>query len=141
MKIFLFGALSSVVFLFSCHAAFSSPVGAWLANDGSKIRISSCGPNLCGHLAQPSPPIDPDTGKPWKDKKNADPAKRNRPLLGVEILISMKPKSPGNGSGRLYNADDGKIYDGNLIELDGSSVRIEGCSMGVCGGETLTRLK
>jgi uncharacterized protein (DUF2147 family) len=53
----------------------------------------------------------------------------------------MQPKSPGTWSGQLYNVDDGMIYSGKLIELDHASARIEGCSLGVCGGENLTRLK
>jgi uncharacterized protein (DUF2147 family) len=75
------------------------------------------------------------------DKNNVDPSKRNRPLVGVQTLISMQPNGPGKLSGRLYNDDDGKIYSGNLIELGQSSIRIEGCALGVCGGDTLTRLK
>ena len=75
------------------------------------------------------------------DKNNVDRAKRNRPLVGVQILISMQPNKPGNWSGKLYNVDDGKTYSGNLIELGQSSIRIEGCWLGICGGDNLTRLK
>jgi uncharacterized protein (DUF2147 family) len=141
MKILLLAALTLVVLIASGEIGVSSPIGTWLVKDGSKIRISPCALNLCGFLAQPSPQNDPETGRPWKDKNNVDPAKRNRRLAGVQILISMQPKSPGNWLGQLYNVDDGKIYSGSLIELDQSSARIEGCSLGVCGGENLTRLK
>ncbi len=75
------------------------------------------------------------------DKNNADPAKRNRPLVGVETLISMQPNGAGKWSGRLYNDDDGMTYPGNLIELGPSSIRVEGCALGICGGDELTRLK
>jgi uncharacterized protein (DUF2147 family) len=141
MKKFLITTLTLVVLITSSETGVSSPVGNWLANDGSKIRISPCGRNVCGFLAQPNPQNDPETGRLWKDKNNVDPAKRNRRLAGVQLLISMQPKGPGNWSGQLYNVDDGKIYSGKLIELDHSSVRIEGCSLGVCGGEILTRRK
>ena len=141
MKKMLLVTLTLVILIASGETGISSPIGTWLAKDGSKIRISPCGRNLCGFLAQPNPQIDPETGRPWKDNYNVDPAKRNRRLAGVEILISIQPKSPRNWSGQLYNVDDGKVYSGNLIELDHSSVRIEGCALGVCGGENLTRLK
>ena len=137
----LLAALASVVLIASGETSFSSPIGNWLAKDGSKIRISPCGRNLCGYLAQPNPQNDPETNRPWKDKNNVNPAKRNRRVAGVQILISMQPKSPGNWVGQLYNVDDGKIYSGTLIELDQSSTRIEGCLLGICGGENLTRLK
>ena len=62
-------------------------------------------------------------------------------MVGIQLLIAMKPNGPGIWSGHLYNVDDGKTYAGNLVELTLSSIRVEGCSVGVCGGEELTRLK
>ena len=115
MKMLLLVALSSVVLIASGETGAASPVGTWLAKDGAKIRISPCGQSLCGFIAQPNPQIDPATGQPMTDKNNVDPAKRNRPLAGVQILNSMRPNSPGKWSGRLYNVDDGKTYSGNLI--------------------------
>jgi len=75
------------------------------------------------------------------DKKNADPAKRNRPLVGVEVLISMHHEDPTRWSGQVYNVRDGQNYLGNLIETGPSSIRIEGCWLGICGGEDLTRIR
>ena len=141
MKMTLFAVLASVVLITNGETAVSSPVGNWLAKDGAKVRISPCGRNLCGFIAQSSPQKDPATGRPMTDKNNIDPAKRNRPLVGVQILFAMQANKPDNWSGRLYNVDDGKIYAGNLIELGQSSIRIEGCWLGACGGEALTRLK
>jgi uncharacterized protein (DUF2147 family) len=125
----------------SCDTGSASPVGLWLAKDGGKIRISTCGRNLCGFLVHPVPTNDPDTGQPLTDKHNIDPAKRNRPMAGVEVLISMRREGQSKWSGHVYNGDDGKIYAGNLIEKDVSSIRIEGCWLGICEGEDLTRLK
>jgi uncharacterized protein (DUF2147 family) len=122
-------------------SGFASPVGLWLAKDGAKIRITSCGQNLCGFIAQSSPIIDPETGRPLTDKNNIDPAKRNRPMVGVQTLISMRHVGPAKWTGQLYNDDDGKTYDGNLIEQGPSSIRIEGCWLGLCGGDDLTRIK
>ena len=139
-RLFL-ATLAAAVVVASGGTGFASPIGLWLAKDGAKIRISPCGRNLCGFIAQSSPQIDPATGRPATDKNNADPAKRNRPLVGVEILISMHQDGPTKWSGHLYNDDDGKTYSGNLIELGPSSIRIEGCSLGICGGDNLTRIK
>jgi len=140
MKLLL-AALAAVGLAASGGAVLASPVGLWLAKDGAKIRISPCGRNLCGFIVQSSPVIDPDTGRPLADKNNIDPAKRNRPLVGVETLISMHQAGPTKWSGQLYNDDDGKTYSGHLIELGPSSIRIEGCWLGVCGGDELTRVK
>ena len=53
----------------------------------------------------------------------------------------MHQDGPAKWSGHLYNDDDGKTYSGNLIELGPSSIRIECCSLGICGGDNLTRIK
>lgn len=134
-------ALAFAALIGSAEVGMCSPVGLWLAKDGAKIRISRCGKNLCGFIAQSSPRIDPGTGRPLTDKNNIDPAKRNRPMVGVQTLIAMAPTGPNNWSGRLYNDDDGKIYSGRLIELGPTSIRVEGCSMGICGGDNLIRIK
>jgi uncharacterized protein (DUF2147 family) len=133
--------LAAVGFAASCDTGSASPVGLWLAKDGGKIRISACGRNLCGFLVQPVPANDPATGQPVTDKNNADPAKRNRPLAGVEVLISMHREGQSKWSGHVYNDDDGKVYEGHLIEKDLSNIRIEGCWLGMCGGEDLTRTR
>ena len=127
--------LAAVCFAASCGGSAASPVGLWLAKDGAQIRIGPCGRNLCGFLAQPA------GDQAATDRNNADPAKRNRPLAGIEVLISMHREGTNKWSGQVYNDDDGKIYEGNLIENDASSIRIEGCWLGMCGGEDLTRIK
>jgi uncharacterized protein (DUF2147 family) len=119
--------------------ARADPRGMWLAADGSRIRISSCGAALCGTVATPSPRIDPATGKPPLDKNNADPSKRHRPLKGLQILSAMRPNGSGKWSGRLYDSDGGKFYSGNLLENGPTRIRVEGCWLGICGGEYLTR--
>jgi len=141
MKKLLLATLSLAAFVASGEPGFSSPVGVWLAKDGAHIRISACGKGMCGFIAQTNPKNDPETGRPKTDKHNTDPARRNRPLVGVQTLISMQPNGPGKWSGRLYNDDDGQVYSGNLIEQGPSSIRIEGCSGGACGGDDLTRIR
>jgi uncharacterized protein (DUF2147 family) len=133
--------LAAACFVADCETGSASPVGLWLAKDGATVRISPCGRNLCGFLVRPNPASDPATGQPVMDKNNTDPAKRGRPLAGIEILISMHREGLNKWSGQVYNDDDGKLYDGNLIENGPSSVRIEGCWLGICGGEDLTRVK
>jgi uncharacterized protein (DUF2147 family) len=66
---------------------------------------------------------------------------RSRPLVGVEVLIDMRPASSDKWSGHLYNTDDGKTYFGNLIEIDSRTIRIEGCVGLICGGDNLTRIR
>jgi len=137
----LSACLAAACLAASGETGSASPVGLWLTQDGTKIRVTPCGRNLCGFIAQSSSPIDPATGRPPTDKNNADPAKRNRPLVGAEVLISMHHEEPTRWSGQLYNVRDGKNYSGNLIESGPTSIRIEGCVLGICGGEDLTRIR
>ena len=120
--------LSLAILVAAAAAAEASPVGLWRAKDGAQIRVSACGKQtLCGFIATTNPRIDP--------------AKQKRPLVGVEILIGMAPSAPGEWSGRLYNDDDGKTYDGKLKELGPKEIRIEGCAGALCGGQELSRVK
>jgi uncharacterized protein (DUF2147 family) len=137
----LSAGLAAAYLAASGETGSASPVGLWLAQDGTKIRVSRCGRDLCGFIVQSNSPIDPATGRPPTDKHNADPEKRNRPLVGAEVLISMHPQDPTKWSGQLYNVKDGQNYSGNLIENSPSSIRIEGCWLGICGGADLSRIR
>ena len=123
------------------QSALADPRGLWLAQDGAQVRIAPCGGYLCAILMKTKSPVDPETGQPWTDRHSHDPAQRNRPLIGTAVLYSLVPVGPGKWSGRLYNVDTGESYEGHLLELNGSTVRVEGCAIGVCGGQNMTRLQ
>lgn len=131
--ILLSGAISAT--------AAADPIGLWRASDGGMTRISACGKALCGYIVSVNPQIDPATGRPATDKNNPDPSKQNRPLIGIPILIDMRREEPGRWSGQLYDTDRGQLFPGNLIELDANTVRVEGCALGMCGGEEMSRVK
>lgn len=119
----------------------ADPRGLWLAEDGAKVRVSSCGSSICATIAEAKSRIDPETGQPWTDKNNSDPALRNRPLVGVAVLRSLQPDGPGKWSGTLYNNENGNTYSGHLLEIGPRTIRIEGCMIGICGGRNLSRLQ
>jgi uncharacterized protein (DUF2147 family) len=48
------------------------------------------------------------------DRHNPDASKRNRPLLGLPVLIDMKPTKSNRWEGRIYNAQNGKTYASNI---------------------------
>ena len=137
----IFFGIAALAVLALAGAATASPVGLWRAKDGGQIRVATCGKALCGFVVTTHPKIDPKTGRPPVDKHNPDPARRNRSLVGMQILFGMTPSAPGVWSGQLYNDDDGRTYDGKIKELGPRQIRIEGCAGALCGGEELTRLK
>ena len=138
-------SLAVVLLLFAeCGGALAAdPSGTWLTQVGtSRIKVADCGGALCGTIVWLKEPNDPDTGKPKTDKNNSDAAKRSRPLLGVQIVLGMKPNGADKWAGQVYNAEDGKTYSGNLTYPGGSSLQLQGCALGglVCKGQTWTRV-
>jgi len=73
---------------------------------------------------------DPKTGKPKTDMLNPDPAKRTRPLLGLQVVHGLSPNGPNKWSGQIYNADDGKTYNAHMMP-DGNTAKIQGCVLGI----------
>jgi uncharacterized protein (DUF2147 family) len=124
------------------RSAHADPRGLWLAQDGAKVRVSSCGKALCGKIAVAKSPTNPDTGRPWTDKDNPDPRLRKRPLVGVEVFISMMPDGPGKWTGRLYNTNGGQSVPGHIIELGPKTIKVEGCAApSLCGSQNLSRIE
>jgi uncharacterized protein (DUF2147 family) len=136
-------ALAAVFALAGAQSALAAePTGNWLTQTGgSRIKIADCGGALCGTIVWLKEPNDPETGKPKTDKHNADAAKRSRPLLGVQIVLGMKPAGASKWTGQVYNAEDGKTYSGNLTWSGGDSLQLQGCALGglVCKSQTWTK--
>jgi uncharacterized protein (DUF2147 family) len=121
----------------------ADPVGTWFTEEGkATVKIAACGPALCGTITALKDANDPDTGRPRTDKNNAEASLRNRPMIGVQIVLGMKPSGTANKwSGQVYNAEDGKTYTGNLTLQDANTIKLEGCILGglVCKSQTWTR--
>ena len=123
-------------------ALAADPTGTWQTDGGkATVRIANCGGALCGTIVSLREPNDPQTGRPKTDKNNADAAKRNRPMVGVPIVLGMKPSGADKWSGQVYNAEDGKTYSGHLTFAGGGSLKLEGCALGglVCRSQTWTK--
>lgn len=120
------------------------PTGMWHTEGRlAKVLIDKCAEDLCGTIIALKDPIDPTTGRPQTDTENEDPAKRNRPVVGIQVVIGMKPDGANKWSGQLYNAEDGKTYSGNLRLNDANTLKVQGCIMGglLCGTQIWTRAK
>lgn len=122
--------------------AATPAAGTWLSADGgTKVRVSECAGNkLCGKVVWLNEPIDRQTGKPKTDKYNADPDKRARPLLGVQVVNGMAPSGDNKWSGKIYNADDGKTYDAHVTLVSENAMQVQGCVLGIlCKSQTWKR--
>jgi uncharacterized protein (DUF2147 family) len=122
----------------------ADPLGTWYTGDkDSQVRITNCGGALCGNLVWLKEPNDPATGRPKTDKNNADASKQSRSLIGVPIVLGMKPSgTPNQWSGSVYNASDGKTYSGSFTMIDANTAELKGCVLSVlCKSQTWTRAK
>ena len=123
---------------FSClNPAFAAdPTGDWRVADGvANIRVAQCGSSMWGVVAWEKEPGGRDTNNP-------DASKKNRPTLGMPILLDMKKKPDADSwEGQVYNAKDGQTYSSSITPTDADHLEIRGCVLGfLCGGETWTRV-
>lgn len=141
-RICAFGAAPLALGLSLAAAAPKSPAGLWFtANQRSVVRIAPCGEDFCGVVTWMKEPNGPD-GKPKIDRLNEDPAKRGKPVLGLEILQNLAV-ADDHWRGKAYNPEDGKTYDITfkvISDDSGERAELEGCVLKIlCKTEVFTR--
>ena len=121
-----------------------TPVGVWLhANGRIQIEIAPCDDRLCAKIVWFRWPNDAQ-GLPLVDLKNRNPALRNRPLLGLTVLRSLRRTGEKIwGDGEIYNPDDGVDYRAQMSIEDNGSLRIRAYVLMPLFGHTLiwTRIR
>ncbi|ACG79263.1 conserved hypothetical protein [Phenylobacterium zucineum HLK1] len=128
-------ALASALALAGAPALAAGPVeGEWLTQAGTaKVRIGPCPARtdrLCGQVSWLK---QPDV----KDTANPDPALRGRPVLGLTMIRDFKADGPGRWKGgKIYDPQSGKTYDSRLRLNPDGTLRVEGCVLMVCQGQT-----
>jgi len=141
-KLFASPAFAILSLAVATPASAGDPRGNWLTENGrAKVAIANCGAALCGNIVALKEPNDPATGKPKTDANNADAAKRTRPMIGVQIVIEMRPGDADKWSGQVYNAEDGKTYSGSITLVNATTLNLQGCALGglICKTQTWTR--
>lgn len=99
--------------------------GHWLTEEGSKggrarVEVSRTEDGeIVGEivwLEEPRfPPGEPMAGEPKVDLENPDPEKRDRPVLGLEILSGFTYEGDGLWSGgTIYDPANGKTYKARM---------------------------
>jgi uncharacterized protein (DUF2147 family) len=119
------------------------PAGTWLTEDATtQVRFAPCGDRICGRIAWLRNPVDPETGKPWLDKRNPDESARRAPLIGLTLMKGFKETAAGGWEGELYNPRDGKTYTGTLRSIGAGKMELRGCTFAglLCQSKTWTRI-
>jgi uncharacterized protein (DUF2147 family) len=138
------GTLAVVALVVSLSLSLAADLsGTWLTEGGTAtVRLANCGDAVCGTIIALKQPNDPETGKPQADRNNADASLRKRPVLGLQIVLGMKPSGAAKWSGKVYNAEDGETYEGKISLQTPNTLKLEGCILGgmICQGQTWTRV-
>ncbi len=113
----------------------SKVAGTWQSQSGiTRVKVTPCGTGLCGQVVWQKTPS--------KDVHNPDPSKRERPIVGLQLVSNMKPVGDGEWSGSIYNYEDGQTYQGKVKVTNANAIEIGGCVMGgmVCQSKTWTKV-
>jgi len=138
----LLGTLAS-----TASAQQSSVMGTWLTASGvAQVRIAPCsdpaGGPLCGFIVGLINPKGPDgvvvAPEAATDYRNADPALRSRKVLGMPLIWGFKKTADPNAfeDGRIYNGENGKIYNANISLQPDGKLRLRGYVGSPMFGET-----
>jgi len=113
--------------------------GLWL-NDDRKglVRIAPCGPRLCGTIVKV---LDRAPGTPRTDIHNPDPALRNRPFVGLQVLTGFERSGAIWKNGRAYDPESGKSYRSTLALNPDGSLKVTGCVLFICESRRWTRVR
>jgi uncharacterized protein (DUF2147 family) len=130
----LLALIAALIASVSAPALAAGPEGLWLVKDQTgRIRIEKCNNVMWGSVAWQK--------EPSKDGNNPNPALKDRPIVGIAILIGMSQTEANLWEGNIYNPRNGNIYKSKM-SMQGEMLDIKGCVLGglICGGEAWTRL-
>ncbi|MEM8792425.1 MAG: DUF2147 domain-containing protein [Pseudomonadota bacterium] len=98
--------------------------GRWLTGKRKvAVSIFPCGDAYCGRIDWLAKPRYRG-GELKIDRENPDPALRERPWCGIDIISGLRRKKSGVwSSGQVYNPKDGNTYDLEIKEK-GESLKV-----------------
>ena len=98
-----------------------SILGSWKTQgDDSRLELFRNGEKIYGKIVWLKKPIyidskDGPVGKTKVDRKNPNPALRNRPILGLQVIKGLTPKGDNRWrNGICYDPETGKSYKCNM---------------------------
>ena len=102
--------------------------GRWRSQPGENgatidVAIQPCGSDLCGSIAAIDGPGD-------------------RAIVGRQMIWSMTPQGGGRyRGGRIWAPDQDKTYNGKMTLQSADRLKVEGCVLVICRGQTWSRVR
>ena len=129
----------SIFFLIIFSVNLSSEEGIfgyWLTS-GSIVKIETCNNSICGEIATvfTEEGVDPES---ILDENNKDKSKRERPIVGINILTDFSIEKSDQKifkGGKIYDPRSGNTYKSNLYLNEDGTLKVEGCLAFICDGE------
>lgn len=125
-------AIAVAALVLDAGAALADPVeGVWKTQPGDDgnyglVTISACGNHICGVLGQG----DDNAGN-----------KVESPNIGRQMIWDMNANGGGQYSGgKIWAPDRDKTYNSKMA-LSGNTLKVQGCVLGICRGQTWQRVK
>ena len=110
--------------------------GYWLTS-GSIVKIETCNNSICGEIATVFTEEGVDT-ESILDENNKDKSKRERPIVGINILSDFSIEKSDQKifkGGKIYDPRSGNTYKSNLYLNEDGTLKVEGCLAFICDGE------
>lgn len=108
-------------------------LGIWTTEGAkSQVEIFNCGQQFCARIVSLKDAVytDPEEGPLGQlktDIHNPDPAKRNQPLVGLQIMEGLTPDGEGTwANGTIYDPENGKTYKSKVTMNNGDRLNVRG---------------
>ena len=104
-------------------ASAADPYGIWVRpSSGTQVDFYDCGGKLCGKIVA------------VKDQ-------RRRSEVGTVIMTGATKSGDNQWKGDLLDTDNGKTYAGVATLRGPNALRLEGCVVFICQGETWSKVR
>ena len=133
---FVFAALLLLSFAAPTQAA-SPIIGHWITKDTKAlVEIAPCGTRMCGHIVRVLSGVK---NAPTTDTRNPDHSQRQRPLVGLPVIIDFVERGD-KWQGKLYSPEDGLFVKGTLSRNADGTLAVHGCAfILICRDQTWHR--
>ena len=120
-------AFVSIIFSAKAQKNADDIVGVWVTGSGkAHVKIDKVGNYYFGRVVWLKEPLN-DLGKPKLDKNNEDVTKRNKAIMGMQLLGGFEWKNDNLwDNGNIYDPENGKTYKCKIDLENLSTMNVRG---------------